>query len=225
MNQTLTNLRRVDRYDPSPIDVRQRAYLRRLLRATFPDRRPVQHDIACGTGHGVRLLHGLVREAHGYDTGAAHLAAARAAGLRAYWHEVPADGPVPRPAVADGPAVVTVLGPLLRAPREVRHRAIEFAGNVLTSPTSGLLILENQDGARQSEVVALLRRHSFTIVERRAFSMFPATPYRSRPLATLVSHLDDLLCRFGFLSRFGANVLYVAQRRPFTPHSRTEPER
>ena len=52
----------------SRINERQRAYLRDLVVRQFGDRRPAQHDFACGTGRAIRTLHGLVREAHGYDT-------------------------------------------------------------------------------------------------------------------------------------------------------------
>src|SRR2546429_238900 len=57
----------------SAVHARQRRYLRRLVVRAFPDRPPVQHDFACGTGRGVKLLRGLVREAHGYDPSAALL--------------------------------------------------------------------------------------------------------------------------------------------------------
>ena len=50
------------------INKRQRRYLRGLVKRAFPYRRPVQHDFACGTGRAIRILHGLVRAAHGYDS-------------------------------------------------------------------------------------------------------------------------------------------------------------
>ncbi len=52
----------------SRINDRQRDYLRTLVRREFGPNAPVQHDFACGTGRAIRTLHGLVREAHGYDT-------------------------------------------------------------------------------------------------------------------------------------------------------------
>ena len=221
----------------SIISMRQRKYLRRLVRTSFPDRRPVQHDFACGTGRAVRLLHGMVREAHGYDTSAAMLDAARSAGLRAHWHEIPADGPVPAPAHADGPAIVTMFRLLLNVPDGVRERAMAFAARALPSHTSGLLIVENHGNAgslrrlrrrRRSgdpwfaelshlQVAELLRRHGFSIVERRGFAIFPQGAYRLRPLRPLVRRVDSLLCRFDFLSRYAIDVLYVARRKPLTP--------
>ena len=50
---------------------------------TYTERRPVQHDFACGTGRAIRLLHGLVRAAHGYDVSAVMLAKARESGAYA----------------------------------------------------------------------------------------------------------------------------------------------
>jgi SAM-dependent methyltransferase len=94
---------------PSAVNARQRAYLRELSRRAFPHRRPVQHDFACGTGRALRLLHGAVRAAHGYDTSAAMLARARGARVRAELHEIAEDGPLPVPATTDGPAEVRRL--------------------------------------------------------------------------------------------------------------------
>ncbi|MEN3306628.1 MAG: hypothetical protein V7603_2830 [Micromonosporaceae bacterium] len=221
----------------SIVSDRQRAYLRRLVRTSFPDRRPVQHDFACGTGRAVRLLHGMVREAHGYDTSAAMLEAARAAGLRARWHEIRTDGPVPQPTPTEGPAIVTVFRLLLDVPDEVRNRVMRFAARALPSHTSGLLIVENHGNTASlrrlrrrkrvadpwfaelshATVAALLRRHGFTIVERRGFTMFPPGVYRVRPLRALVRRVDNLLCRFEVLSRYATDVLYVARRDPVAP--------
>ena len=39
----------------SRINERQRAYLRGLVEREFADRRPVQHDFACGTGRAIRI--------------------------------------------------------------------------------------------------------------------------------------------------------------------------
>src|SRR5690242_15405012 len=77
------------------VSARQRAYLRRLVRREFPERRPVQHDFACGTGRAIRLLHGVVRAAHGYDVSPAMLAKARDTGVYARLHEIGAFGPLP----------------------------------------------------------------------------------------------------------------------------------
>ncbi len=219
------------------VSMRQRKYLRRLVRTSFPDRRPVQHDFACGTGRAVRLLHGMVREAHGYDTSGAMLEKAKAAGLRARWHEVATDGPVPEPVRTEGPAIVTVFRLLLNVPDEVRDRAIGFAARALPTHTSGLLIVENHGSANSlrrlgrrrrsgqawfaelshAQVADLLRRHGFTIVERRGFSVLPTGAFRPRLLRPLVRRLDDLLCRFEFLSRYAVDVLYVARRKPVAP--------
>jgi SAM-dependent methyltransferase len=198
---------------------RQRAYLRRLIRTSFPDRRPVQHDIGCGTGQVVRLLHGMVREAHGYDTSPSKLAAARAAGLRAHWHEIGADGPVPQPVRTDGPAVVTVFRLPHEAPDEGRDRMLRLAARALPSHISGLLIVANRDDPDlpHARVAELLRRHGFTVVERHGSMMFRAGAYRWRPLRWLVRRLDTLLCRFDSLSGHAADVLYVARRNPVAP--------
>lgn len=217
------------------VSARQRAYLRLLVRTSFPDRRPVQHDFACGTGRTVRLLHGMVRDAHGYDNSPQSLAVARRSGLRARWHEVDADGPGPQPASGEGPVVVTVFGMLLDASDEARERAVAFASRALPSHTSGLLIVENHGSAnsvralrpraRRSRrpglthlaVATLLHRYGFTILERRGFSLFPRLAYRWPALRPLVRRLDGLLCRCEFLSRYATDVLYVARRRPIAP--------
>ena len=91
----------------SRINERQQAYLRKLV-ARFRTA-PVQHDFACGTGRAIRTLHGLVREAHGYDTSAEMMAKAAEVGTRAEFHQVPMDGPVPSPVDAGRPTVVTMF--------------------------------------------------------------------------------------------------------------------
>jgi len=68
----------------SHVNNRQRRFVRDLVARTFHDRRPVQHDFACGTGRAIRLLHGLVRAAHGYDPSAEMLAKATEAGTVTY---------------------------------------------------------------------------------------------------------------------------------------------
>jgi predicted TPR repeat methyltransferase len=216
----------------SAVSARQRGYLRRLVRRAYPDRRPVQHDFACGTGRAVKLLHGLVREAHGYDTSAAMLDKARVAGLYARWHEIAATGPVPAPATVEPPAVVTVLRLLLNVPDEVRDRAIAFAARALPTTDSGLLIVENHGNSQSLrhllrrrhaddpwfaelshvDVERLLARHGFRIVARHGFTLFPKGAYRFPALRPLVRRTDDLLCRAGMLSRFATDVLYVARR-------------
>jgi SAM-dependent methyltransferase len=241
--QVFQNAEAVDKYSEvvyaphsysTHVNARQRAYLRRLVARTFTDRRPVQHDFACGTGRAIRLLHGLVRAAHGYDTSAAMLAKARSAGVYASLHQVREDGPVPTPATADGPALVTVFRLLLNVPEEVRERAVEFAAATLPTAEAGLLVVENH-GNRQSlrhlgarrhaddpwfselahaEVVELFARHGFELVAARAFAVCPAGAYRRgwlRPLARLV---DDAAARLPWLWRWGTDVLYIARRTP-----------
>ena len=142
----------------SVVSARQRVYLRRLVRCAFTDRRPVQHDFACGTGRAVRMLAGLVRGAHGYDPSPEMLDRARLAGVRAQWHPIEATGPVPEPATVEGPAIVTMFRLLLNVPDYVRHRALAFAARVLPDAGAGLLVLENH-GNRASLRHLLAGRH------------------------------------------------------------------
>ena len=211
---------------------RQRGYLRELARRAFPERRPVQHDFACGTGRAIRLLHNAVRAAHGYDTSAAMLA--RAQGVHADLHLIGSDGPLPPPATMDGPALVTVFRLLLNVPDEVRDRAVGFAASVLTDPTSGLLVVENH-GNRGSlrhlghgrhagdpwfaelshaQVRKLLARHGFEIVERRGFALCPPGAYRRNWLRPVAQRVDDLAARMPALAGLCTDVLYVARRMP-----------
>jgi len=239
-SQVFRDRRAVEKYDrevyapgsyASAISERQRAYLRRLIPRAFPDRRPVQHDFACGTGRAVRLLTGLVRAAHGYDPSPEMLDRARDGGLFGDWHEIPATGPIARPATVDGPAVVTVFRLLLNVSDEVRHRALAFAERVLPDAGAGLLIVENHGNAASlrhlrarrraddpwfaelshRQVAKLLAAHGFTVVTRHGFAFLPRAAYRA-PWHRLARRLDDLLCRSGWLSRFATDVLYVARR-------------
>ncbi|GIJ44788.1 hypothetical protein Val02_16740 [Virgisporangium aliadipatigenens] len=215
------------------VNARQRAFLRGLVHESFKGRRPVQHDFACGTGRAIRLLHGLVRECHGYDTSEAMLDSAREAGVYATLHTVAENGPVPAPATVDGPALVTMFRFLLNVPPEVRDRGIAFAAKALPDPDAGLLVIENH-GNRQSlrhlaarrhagkawfselahtEVVEHLDAHGFDLVDARAFALSPDGAYRrgwSRPAARVV---DDVTARVPGLWRWGTDVLYVARRR------------
>lgn len=225
----------------SAVNRRQRAYLRSMVLRAFPERRPVQHDFACGTGRAIRTLHGLVRAAHGYDTSAAMLAKAGEIGAFATLHEVAADGPVPAPATTDTPAIVTVFRLLLNVDDAVRHRALAFAAKALPHHQAGLLVLENhgnrtslrhlRSGRRggeswfaelsHAEITALLAEHGFTVVERRGCAMVPQGWYGRawlRPLARLV---DEVGARLPFLDGLAVNVLYVARRThpaPATAH-------
>ncbi|HEY8473463.1 MAG TPA: SAM-dependent methyltransferase [Natronosporangium sp.] len=231
----------VDRYEhlvyapdsyASAVNQRQRRYLRQLVRRAFPVRRPVQHDFACGTGRAIRLLHGLVRAAHGYDTSPMMLAKAAEVGTLATLHQVEATGPVPDPVPAPGPAIVTIFRTLLNADESTRDRAIGFAAKILPRWESGLLVVENH-GNRSSlrhlrqrrhagepwfgelshqEVAELLARHGFTVVERRGFAMLTRGWYGIRGLRLLARGLDELAGRIRWLHKWSVNVLYVARR-------------
>nr|BFE65149.1 hypothetical protein GCM10020063_096750 [Dactylosporangium thailandense] len=213
---------------------RQRAFLRRLVRREFTARRPVQHDFACGTGRAIKLLHGVVRAAHGYDTSEQMLTKAREAGVYAKLHQVSEEGPLPEPATVDGPALVTVFRLLLNAPKDVRDRAIAFAARILPEADSGLLVVENH-GNRSSlrhlrhrrhrgnawfaelqhgEVEQLLARHGFEVIDRRGFAVFPAGAYRREWLRPMARKADDLATRSRSLSGVATDVLYVARRIP-----------
>lgn len=216
----------------SAVSRRQQAFLRALVKRSFPYRRPVQHDFACGTGRAIRLLHGLVRAAHGYDTSPAMLAKASEVGAYAELHQIDADGPVPAPASTDGPTIVTVFRLLLNVDETVRDRAIAFAAQALPHRDSGLLVVENH-GNRHSlrhlrhrrnadrrwyaelshdEVTALLARHGFTVTQRRGFALFPKGWYERRWLSPAVRLIDAACGSLGLLSRYAVIVLYVARR-------------
>lgn len=216
----------------SAVNRRQQTYLRGLIRRSFPDRPPVQHDFACGTGRAIRALHGLVRAANGYDTSAAMMAKAADVGSVAQFHQVTPDGPVPEPVPAGGPAVVTMFRLLLNVGDEVRDRAIAFAAKALPDADAGLLVVENHGNAQSlrhlrarrhtgrrwfaelshAQVSELLHRHGFELVERRGFTMLTQSWYDRawlRPFAKLV---DGLALRLPGADRFAVNVLYVARR-------------
>ncbi len=213
----------------SRINERQRDYLRRLVQREFGLHQPAQHDFACGTGRAIRTLHGLVREAHGYDTSAEMMAKADEVGSRAQWHQIPADGPVPEPVPAGHPAIVTMFRLLLNVDEAVRDRAIAFAAKVLPTPDAGLLVVENHgnagslrhlrarrhDGKRwfaelsHAEVEALLDRHGFEIVERTGFSLFPEALSRD-PLARAA---DTAARALPGTDGLAVNVLYTARRK------------
>lgn len=214
------------------INRRQQAFLRALVKRAFPYRRPVQHDFACGTGRAIRLLHGLVRAAHGYDTSPAMLAKAGEVGSYARFHQIEPDGPAPAPVETDGPTLVTVFRLLLNVDDAVRDRAIAFAAQALPHRESGLLVVENH-GNRHSlrhlrhrsktdrqwyaelshdQVTSLLARHGFTVVARRGFALFPKGWYERRLLHPVVRVVDDVCSRLGLLSRYAVTALYVARR-------------
>jgi predicted TPR repeat methyltransferase len=212
----------------SRINQRQQAYVRKLVTREFATP-PVQHDFACGTGRAIRTLHGLVREAHGYDTSAEMMAKAAEVGSRAHWHQVPADGPVPVPVRAGYPALVTMFRLLLNVPDAVRERAIAFAAKALPEAGSGLLVVENHGNAgsvrhlrarrhsgerwfaelSHSEVEELLDRHGFEVIERRGFSML--TESLDRRL--LARAADAAARKLPGTDGFAVNVLYTARRK------------
>ena len=214
----------------SRINERQRTYLRGLVTREFGGRPPVQHDFACGTGRAIRILHGLVREAHGYDTSAQMMAKAREVGSTARWHRIAADGPAPAPVDAGAPAIVTMFRLLLNVDDTVRDRALAFAARALPAAESGLLVVENHGNARSLRhlrarrhaddrwfaelshraVGELLDRHGFEIVERRGFSMLTPGLYRI-PLARAA---DAAARRLPGSAALAVNVLYAARRRP-----------
>jgi SAM-dependent methyltransferase len=213
------------------VDARQRAYLRRRLPRWCRAGPPVQHDFACGTGRGIRMLDGLVGQAYGYDTSAAMLARARARSGNAILHHIAEDGPLPVLSAATGPVVVTLFRFLLNVSPPARDRAVAFAAQLLDGPDAGLFIVENH-GPRHSlrglgrrrhrdhpwfaelshrQVVDLLARHGFDLVERAGFALCPAGAYRPglRRAATIVDNLASRLPS----SAVCTDVLYTARRR------------
>jgi SAM-dependent methyltransferase len=221
----------------SAISRRHRLYLRRLVKRAFPYRRPVQHDFACGTGRAIRILHGLVRMAHGYDSSAPMLSRASELGVFASLHLVEADGEMPEPAPAEAPVLVTIFRLLLHADERVRERAVAFAAKALRNYDAGLLVVENH-GNRKSlrhlrhrrhhgspwfeeldhvEVAELLDRHGFTVVEKRGFSLFTQGWYGRPLLRPLATAVDNFVARTGWGSTWAVNVLYVARRTRCSP--------
>jgi SAM-dependent methyltransferase len=216
----------------SAINRRQRAYLRGLVKRAFPYRRPVQHDFACGTGRAIRILHGLVRGAHGYDTSLPMLTRAEETGIFAQLHLVEASGDTPEPMPSDPPVLVTIFRLLLHVEDEVRERAVAFAAKALRNYDAGLLVVENHGNKRSLrhlrhrrhlgspwfeeldhvEVAELLDRHGFTIVERRGFTLFTQGWYGHRLLRPIATFIDNLAARTGWGSPWAVNVLYVARR-------------
>lgn len=212
----------------SRINERQRAYLRGLVTREFGGNPPVQHDFACGTGRAIRILHGLVRAAHGYDTSAEMMAKAAEVGSRAEFHQVPAAGPVPVPVDAGTPAVVTMFRLLLNVDDAIRDRALAFAAKVLPTAGAGILVVENHGNASSvrhlrarrhngerwfaelshEQVARLFAKHGFEIVERRGFSMLTPSMH-AHPLARAA---DAAARRFPGTDAYAVNVLYTARR-------------
>jgi SAM-dependent methyltransferase len=214
------------------VNARQRRYLRRLVRDAFPTQRPTQHDFACGTGRAVELLHGLVRDAHGYDTSPQMLARAAENGHHAHWHQIEEAGPVPEPEPVAGTSIVTVFRLLLNVPDSVRDRSVEFAARALPTYTSGLLVVQNHGSSRSlrhlrarrnvanpwfselsdEQVTDIFEHHGFSLVARRGFAIFPKGWYAPRLTRPVVRAIDDLLCASRIFDRFAVDVLYVARR-------------
>ncbi len=215
----------------SAVNRRQTLFMRRLVAESF-DMPPVQHDFACGTGRGLRMLAGHVTKAHGYDVAPAMLEVARKASIPAELHEIAADGPAPTPAPTAGPALVTIFRLLLNATPTVRDRALDFATAALPTDTAGLLVIENHGPTRSlrhlaswrrqanpwyaelsdGQVADLLDRHGFELVGRHGFALTSQGFYRSAPLRAFAQLVDDT-----FAARFAAvatDVLYVARRKP-----------
>ncbi|MFI5935607.1 methyltransferase domain-containing protein [Actinoplanes sp. NPDC051494] len=213
----------------SQINERQQAYLRKLVQREFGAKLPVQHDFACGTGRAIRTLDGLVQAAHGYDTSAEMMAKAEEVGSKASWHRIAADGPVPEPVPAGHPAIVTMFRLLLNVDDTVRDRAVAFAAKVLPTPDAGLLVVENHGNAgslrhlrarrhsgqrwfaelSHEEIVQLLDRHGFEVVERTGFSMLTES-LNKNPLARVA---DAAARALPGTDGFAVNVLYTARRK------------
>jgi len=218
----------------SAISRRHRFYLRRLVKRAFPYRRPIQHDFACGTGEAIRVLRGLVRGAHGYDSSAPMLARAQESGVFASLHLVEADCEVPEPMPAKPPVLVTAFRILLHADARVRERAVAFAAKALRNYDAGLLVVENHGNRRSLrhlrhrgspwleeldhvEVAELLDRHGFTVVEKRGFSLFTQGWYGRPLLRPIATAIDNFVARTGWGSTWAVNVLYVARRTRYAP--------
>ncbi|MEV4134273.1 methyltransferase domain-containing protein [Dactylosporangium sp. NPDC049742] len=216
----------------SHVGDRQRAYLRALVRRTFRTWRPTQHDFACGTGRAIRALHGLVHEAHGYDTSADMMAKAAELGVNAAFHQVAADGPVPSPVPTPGPAVVTMFRLMLNVDDDVRHRALSFAAEALPTAEAGLLVVENHGNARSvrhlrarrqadnpwfaelshRQMYGLLRSHGFEVVQRRGFAMLSKGWYERPGLNRAAHAFDAVAGKLPGADEFAVNVVYVGRR-------------
>lgn len=211
---------------------RQRRWLRELAHTQFPEP-PTHHDFACGTGRTLRALAGAVSAAYGYDSSAQMLARARDSGVEADLRLVEAAGPLPEPASAPGPALVTVFRLLLNAPPATRDRAVAFAAALLPRPESGLLVVENHGNRRSlrhvrrwrgshawfdelshAEVAELLARHGFEVVRRRGFAVLPAGAYRRPGLHRIAPALDACALRTRIFDAMATDVVYVARRMP-----------
>jgi SAM-dependent methyltransferase len=211
---------------------RQRRWLRELAHTQFPTP-PAHHDFACGTGRTLRALAGVVSAAYGYDSSAQMLARARDSGVEADLRLVEASGPLPEPARAAGPALVTVFRLLLNAPPATRDRAVAFAADLLPGPESGLLVVGNHGNRRSLrhvrrwrgshawfdelshvDVAELLARHRFEVVGRRGFAVLPAGAYRRNGVRRMAAAIDSCALRTRIFDAVATDVVYVARRLP-----------
>lgn len=214
----------------SVVSTRQQQWLRAFITEAF-DSAPEHHDFACGTGRVARMLDGVVRASHGYDTSEAMLAKARALGTPGLLHVVGDSGRLPT--TDTRPVLVTFFRLLLNVPEAVRDRAMEFAAGLLPDAASGLLVCENHGNARsirhlrkamgtreddwfnelsRSEVKRLFERHGFELVATQGFSLLTQGFYHHAPLKWLAPRLDGMFARTRLGTTLATNVVYVARR-------------
>lgn len=215
----------------SIVSERQRQWLRGFITEAFDDA-PEHHDFACGTGRVARMLDGLVRGSHGYDTSDAMLTKARALGTPGTLHVIGETGSLPTSDTR--PVLVTMFRLLLNVSGEVRDRAMEFAAGMLPDPDSGLLVCENHGNSRsirhlrkalgpgetdwfnelsKSDVEELFDRHGFDLVTTQGFTLLTQGFYRHAPLKWVAPGVDGLLARTRLGTALATDVIYVARRR------------
>lgn len=215
----------------SIVSERQRQWLRGFIATAFDDA-PEHHDFACGTGRVARMLDGLVRSSHGYDTSEAMLAKARELGTPGTLRVIGETGELPTSDTR--PKVVTMFRLLLNVGPEVRDRAMEFAAGLLPDADAGLLICENHGNARsirhvrkalgtgdtdwfnelgKAEVAKLFERHGFELVTTQGFSLLTQGFYRIPPMKWVLPTVDGVLARTRLGTALSTDVVYVARRR------------
>jgi SAM-dependent methyltransferase len=215
----------------SIVSARQTAWLRGFVSGAFPVA-PVHHDFACGAGRVARMLSGLVRESHGYDTSEAMLRKARELGTPGLMHLVDAAGDVPAVQSAGRPALVTAFRFVLNVNDELRDRLLAFAAEALPDADAGLLVIENHGNASSlrhlrktfgrldasswfqelshDAMRRLMDRHGFDLIDVQGFTLFTQGLYR-RPWVWGTRPLDNMLA--SRLSKWASDVVYVARRR------------
>jgi|GEM_PF-2751385 len=216
----------------STVSERQRQWLRGFVSEIF-DSPPVQHDFACGTGRAIRMLEGMVSQAHGYDTSEAMLAKAAELGTRARLHLISPTGVLP--VGSDQPSLVTVFRFLLNASEPVRHRAMQFAAGMLPDPDAGLLVCENHGNARSlrhlkavfgkldtelwfaelrhEDLLELFDEYGFEVVASQGFTFLTQSFYRRAPLSWFAPGVDDVVSRRRWSAKLASDVVYVARRK------------